>query len=130
MRSCVIALSELESGLARGVGQCLDAARVDEAVAVEGDLADLPRERGARDLGADLLGGVDVLGRLESLAHLGRARRRARQRAPARRVDELRVDVLAAAVDQQLGALAVSDLLARLLLAPQPQPTPFDRRHL
>src|SRR5215468_403877 len=91
---------ELEAGLAGRLGQRLHAAVVEEPVAVEDDLFDLPRARDLRDRPSHALRRLDVAARREPVAHARRARRDARERAPGLAVDELSVDVLAAAVDR------------------------------
>src|SRR3954464_8191093 len=53
--------SELETGFARGVGQGLDAAVIEVAVAIENDLFDLLFEANLRDQRADLLGAVGLV---------------------------------------------------------------------
>src|SRR5262249_16756149 len=52
---------------------------------------------------------LDVAARGEPVAHARRARRDARERAPGLAVDELRVDVLAAAVDRDSRPVAARD---------------------
>src|SRR5438477_649423 len=86
--------SELQSALARRVGERLDAAVILPAAAVECDLRD---SRGLGSLGdraADLLGGGDVPTVLQLPAHVLEGARRRRQRPAGRVVDQLRVNVL------------------------------------
>src|SRR5215470_20209557 len=100
---------ELEAGLAGRLGQRLHAAVVEETVAVEDDLVDLPRARDLRDRPPHALRRLDVAARRQALAHARRARRDGRERAPGLAVDELRVDVLAAAVDGDPRPVAARD---------------------
>src|SRR5690606_2474388 len=93
--------SELQATLAGGVGQRLHAAVVTVARAVEGDLLD-PRGLGLLgDRAADLGGGLDVLGALEALAHVGLGGAGGGQDLRAVGAEHLGVDVLAGAQHRQ-----------------------------
>src|SRR5262249_23349454 len=100
---------ELEAGLAGRLGQRLHAAVVEETVAVEDDLLDLPRARDLRDRPPHAPRRLDVAARRATLAHARRRLREAGGRAPGLAVDELRVDVLAAAVARDPRPVAARD---------------------
>src|SRR5262245_25542257 len=105
--------SEIEPRLAGGVGQGLDAAVVQEAVAVEHDALDLALETHLGDQRADLLGRLGLGVRLERALQVTRQRRRGRERAALGVVHDLRVDVTGAAEDAEPRALLrAGDLVA------------------
>src|SRR3989475_11251801 len=102
-RSAIGPFSELESALARPLGDGAHAAVVEEAVAVEHDLVDPLLEAAPRGEQPHLLGGAHVRGLLELRAQLGRERRDREQRLARAVGDHLHVDVPAAAEDGEPG---------------------------
>src|SRR5690606_38796552 len=116
-------LSELQPGLARGVGEGLDAAVILIATALEADLVNTggPGPLGhqpADDRGGGLV--AAVAGLLAEARLEGAGRGEGGRRVV---VDDLRVDVLGAAEDRQPGPLGVAvQLLADVPLAAEPLP--------
>src|SRR3989449_2771222 len=104
-RSAIGPFSELESALARSLGDGAHAAVVEEAVAVEHDLVDPLLETAPRGEEPHLLGGAHVRGLLELRAQLGRERRDREQRLARAVGDHLHVDVPVAAEDGEPRAL-------------------------
>src|SRR5579884_520083 len=96
-----VTFSELEAGLARGVGQGADAPVIEVPVAVEDDLVDALGEQRLRDALADLLRGVELAGLGDLAPHVARERRRMRDGLARHVVHHLRVDVLRAAEDAE-----------------------------
>src|SRR6185437_3018042 len=96
---------ELQPGFAGGIGERLDAAVIEIAVAVEHHHGDALLQQARRDAGADGLGGGGVAAVLELLAQLLLQRGRGGERQPARVVDGLGVDALEALVDGEARAL-------------------------
>src|SRR3569623_2236853 len=90
---------ELQSGFARGVGQRLDAAMVEEAATVEDDLLDAGLHRGFRHALADRGRGVDVGAR--GAAHVLFQGRGRSDGGAVRVVDHLGIDVLARTMHRQ-----------------------------
>src|SRR3989442_9936807 len=104
-RSAMGPFSELESALARPVGDGAHAAVVEETVAVEHDLVDPLLEAAPCGEEPHLLGGVHVRGLLELPAQLGRERGDREQRRARAVGDHLHVDVPVAAEDGEPGPL-------------------------
>src|SRR5256886_2364210 len=102
-RSAIGPFSELESALARPLGDGTHAAVVEEAVAVEHDLVDPLLETTPRGEEPHLLGGAHVRGLLELRAQLGRERRDREQRLARAVGDHLHVGVPVAAEDREPG---------------------------
>src|SRR5256712_10047526 len=123
-RSAMGPFSELESALARPVGDGAHAAVVEEAVAVEHDLVDplLAAAPGGQE--PHLLGGAHVRGLLELRAQLGRERRDREQRLARAVGDHLHVGVPAAAEDGEPGPLLGA---APPLAHPRPPASARDR---
>src|SRR5690606_17939532 len=93
LSNAMLRLSELEAGLARCLGQRLDAPVVQVAVAVEHDLVDLSLEADLRDQRADLLGSLGLVTLAKGALQIGRQRGSSRQRASVHVVHDLCVDV-------------------------------------
>src|SRR5450631_1414989 len=89
----VRAISELEAGLAGGVGESADAPVVEVAVAVEDDLVDPLGEQSLGDGLAHLLGGARLGGLVDRLLHVGGEGRRMGYGVPCDVVHDLGVDV-------------------------------------
>src|SRR5262245_35951572 len=116
-------MSELEPRLAGRVGDCLDAAVVEEAVAVEHHLFDLLLARELGDRAPDALGALDVAGRREVGHDLLRARRDRGQGAAGAGVGELRVHVAGAPIDREPRVVGALDRTPHPLAAPEaPRP--------
>src|SRR5215204_6348023 len=101
--------SELESALAGRVGQRLHAAMEPETRAVERDRLDAERLRLLGDALPDDRRGVLVAAVREVLAQVGLERRGAREHLVAGRRDDLRVDVLVRAVDDESRRALLAD---------------------
>src|SRR4051812_25390578 len=108
MLSKAMMFSELEAGFARGVREGLHSAVIEVAVAVEHDLVDLALEADLGNEGADLLGCVRLVVVLERALEVARERRGGGERLAVDVVDDLRVDVPAAAEDAEPRALGLA----------------------
>src|SRR5258705_9955257 len=85
---------ETQSAFTRRVRQCLDAAVVEIATAIEHHFLDAVLDGAFRQQLADRLGRIDVGASVSGLAHRLLQRRRRGQRLALQVVDDLRVDVL------------------------------------
>src|SRR5689334_23568454 len=88
MFACGPSRSELEAAGTRRVGQGLDATVEARGAAIEHDALDPRRLRLLRDLAADHRGALRLLLALERVEHRLRRRRRMRERATRRVVDD------------------------------------------
>src|SRR6185503_13119686 len=110
---------ELQSAGARRVGECLDAAVITVAAAIERDRFDALVLRLGGDALADRLGRLLVAAVLEFAAQVLVQARRGRQHLVARGRSDLCVDVRVGAIDAEAHGADLGDLEAGLARAAQ-----------
>src|SRR4051812_620961 len=109
---------ELQSTLARRIGQRLDAAMIGASATIKDDLAKAGGFGLVGDRLPDLLGGGDIAAVLQVAAHVILRARGGDQRLAVMIVDDLGVNMLAAAINRKARPLAVSQhLVADAVLA-------------
>src|ERR1700688_496981 len=110
--------SKLEPGLASRVGQGLDPAVIEKAVAIENHFTDSMLEASARDLFADRFGRRDIAFLLQIRGQL-RAQRRSREQRASRFVrDDLRIYMMQRPIDREPRPCVAARDLAPDALAP------------